>query len=108
MAERALILSGDAWEMPDEKTGEVRSGVSFWYVSDYREDDARSAGYKPTKISGTFEAFDMVRTAGLPGVFDIDFATRPGKDNKATLTLVAAKHAGNVDLFGKAKGKAAA
>ena len=26
MAERALILSGDAWEMPDEKTGEVRSG----------------------------------------------------------------------------------
>ncbi|WP_160174778.1 hypothetical protein, partial [Caballeronia grimmiae] len=77
-----------------------------WYVSDYREDDAKSAGYKPTKISGTFEAFDQARVAGLPGVFEIDFATRPGKDNKATLTLVAAKHAGHVDLFGKGKAKA--
>ncbi|MBR8030375.1 hypothetical protein KDX27_42195 [Burkholderia cenocepacia] len=101
MAERALILSADAWEMADERTGEIRKGVSFWYVSNYREDDVKSAGFKPTKLSGTFEAFDQVRTGGLPALCDIDFATRPGKDNKATLTLVAAKHVSKVDLFAK-------
>lgn len=101
MAERALVLSADAWEMPDEKTGEIRKGVSVWYVSNYREDDVKSAGFKPTKLAGTFESFDQLRTAGLPGVFDLDFATRPGAQNKASLTLVAAKHINKVDLFGK-------
>lgn len=102
MGEKALVLSADAWEMADEKTGELRKGVSVWYVSNYREDDVKSAGFKPTKLAGTFEAFDALRASGLPGLFELDFATRPGAQNKATLTLVAAKHVGKVELFGKA------
>lgn len=102
MAEKALVLSADAWEMPDERTGELRKGVSVWLLSNYREDDARSVGFKPTKLAGSFEAFDQLRAGGVPGMFEIDYATRPGKDNKATLTLVAAKHVGKVELFGKA------
>lgn len=106
MAERALVLSADAWEMPDEKTGEIRKGVSVWYVNSYREDEAKSVGFKPTKLAATFDAFDQLRVGGLPGLFEMDFGTRPGAQNKATLTLISAKHVGKVELFGKAKAAA--
>lgn len=107
MGERALVLSGDAWEMKDERTGELLSGVSVWYVSNYREDDEKSAGFKPTKIAASMETFKAIRLDGLPGVFELDFASRPGAQNKAALTLVGAKHVGKVDLFGSKVSKAA-
>ena len=34
MADRALLLSADLWEMADEKTGEIRRGASVWYIND--------------------------------------------------------------------------
>jgi hypothetical protein len=105
MAERVLVLSADTWEMPDERTGEIRKGVSVWYVNSYREDDVKSVGFKPTKLAGTFEAFDQLRVGGVPSMYEVDFGTRPGKDNKASLTLIGAKHVGKVDLFARAAAK---
>lgn len=99
MAEKALVLSADKWSMPDEKTGEIRTGFSVWYVNDYRDDLPESIGYKPTKISTTPEMFESLRLAKLPALFDLDFGSRPGAQGKATLTLVKAKHLGDVDVF---------
>lgn len=99
MSERAFVLSADGWEMPDEKTGEIRSGFSVWYVNDYREDLPNQIGFKPTKISATAEIFEVLRSGKLPALFDLDFASRPGAQSKATLTLVRAKHIKDIDLF---------
>lgn len=99
MAERALILSADNWGMTDEKTGKPLSGVSVWYVNDYREDTADSIGMKPTKISATPEILEKLRKARLPALFDLDFGSRPGAQGKATLTLVGISHVQDVAIF---------
>jgi len=52
MAEKALILSGDPWDMTDEKTGQRITGVSLWYVNQYRDGEN---GQKPTKVTATPE-----------------------------------------------------
>lgn len=99
MAERAFILSADRWSMPDERTGEIRTGYSVWFLNNYREDLPESLGYKPTKITATDELFAVLKKATLPALFDLDFGSRPGAQGKATLTLVAAKHVADVDVF---------
>jgi len=99
MAEKALILSADAWEMPDERTGEIRKGVSVWFCNDYREDTLTSVGFKPTKVSADVSMLDALRTAKLPALFDLHFGSRPGAQGKATLTLVGISHLADVDVF---------
>lgn len=101
--ERALILSADAWDMPDEKTGEIRSGVSVWYVNDYREDTKTSIGFKPTKVSAAPEILDQLRSSQLPALFQMTYGSRPGAQGKATLTLIKADHLRNVQLFAESQ-----
>lgn len=99
MSERALVLSVDAWEMPDERTGEIRKGLSVWYVNDYREDSLNAIGYKPTKVSADLELFATFRRARLPAIFEMHYGSRPGAQGKATLTLIKADGIGNVNIF---------
>ena len=99
MSERALILSCDAWDMVDEKTGEKRVGLSVWYVNEYRDDSDLAFGYKPTKVSADRDLLDSFKSAGLPALFDLDFGSRPGAQGKATLTLVSARKLSSVNLF---------
>lgn len=99
MAEKALILSADSWEMPDDRTGEIRKGVSVWYVNDYRVDNPTSVGFKPTKVSADLSMLDVLRGAKLPALFNLDFGSRPGVQGKATLTLVAISHIADVPVF---------
>jgi len=84
MGERALVLSADPWEMPDERTGEIRRGVSVWYVNAYREGDS---GLKPTKVSADMKLLPSLR-ACLPAICEVEFGSRPGAGNKAQLSLV--------------------
>lgn len=99
MAERVLILSADKWAMPDEKTGEIRNGVSVWYVNDYREDTADAFGFKPTKISADPSLLDELLGAKLPAVFEADYGSRPGAQNKPTLTIVKLTKIASVNVF---------
>ena len=99
MAERALILSCDTWEVSDEKTGEIRKGLSVWYVNDYRADTQDSFGFKPTKINADISLLDHLRGAKLPALFDLDLGSRPGAQGKATLTLTGLTKIQAVNLF---------
>jgi hypothetical protein len=85
--DRALVLSADYWEMPDEKTGEVIKGWSCWYVNDYREDSKHSMGCKPTRITLSEKLVEKLRGVELPALCDIGFGSRPGQAGKAQLTL---------------------
>jgi len=100
MAEKVLCLSGDNWGMLDEKTGEKIEGISVWYVNAYREEEAGSIGQKPTKINATAETFAVLQKGGLPGIYELEYGSRPGKAGKATLALIGAKFIQSVDLFG--------
>ena len=99
MAQRGLILSADKWEMDDDRTGKIRSGVSIWLVNDYREETPLAVGMKPTKVSGDISMFDQLKSAKLPAVFDLDYGSRPGKDGKPTLTLLGVTHIADIDAF---------
>lgn len=94
MAERALVLSADPWEMADEKTGEIRKGCSLWYLNSYREGDM---GQKPTKVSVALELLGQIK-GKLPGVFELEYGSRPGAQNKATLTVVGLRMLAPIDL----------
>lgn len=96
MAEKALVLSADPWEMTDKESGEVVKGVSFWYVNQYRDGEN---GQKPTKVSVSADVIDQVK-GKLPAVCELEFGSRPGAQNKATLTVVAAKVLKSIDFSG--------
>lgn len=97
--ERVLILSADVWDVTDERTGRPMTGISVWYANDYREDTEVSFGYKPTKVAATPEILSQLKGI-LPGIFDINFGSRPGIQNKATLTLISVqKVAAPINLF---------
>lgn len=104
--ERALILSADSWSMPDEKTGKDISGVSVWYVNDYRADSSEAFGFKPTKVSADPSLLKSLSVAKLPALFDMHYGSRPGAQGKATLTLIKADKIASVNLFGELPTKA--
>jgi len=108
MSERALVLSVDKWEMADEKTGEIRRGLSVWYVNEYREDTQESFGLKPTKVSAAPELLEHFRKARLPALFDMHYGSRPGAQGKATLTVIKADGIANVNVFSGSTAKTAA
>lgn len=107
MAEKALVLSGDAWAMTDEKSGEMLNGVSVWFVNPYREQGAKAgeAGYKPAKVGATAELFEKLRAIKLPAVCEMVYGAKPGAAGKATLVLIDILNPKPVDLFGLDKVK---
>lgn len=96
-----LVLSADKWEMTDEKTGVIRNGVTIQYVNDYRENDERSVGLKPTKAPASLEVFESIRKGGAPALYRLDFRTRPGKESKPTLTVIKAEIGKAIKIFDK-------
>lgn len=99
MADRALVLSGDHYTIPDEKTGVVQNLFQIWYVNDYREDSNTEIGCKPIKMLTTPEIFEQLRAHPLPALFDLDLRSRPGKANAAALTVVGFKFVSTPKIF---------
>ena len=99
MSEKVLVLSASKWNFTDEKTGEMKKGVSLHYVSDYREDTATELGFKPVKSGADDVVFDAVQKGGVPGMYTINTRSKPGKDGKPTLTVVGAQFAKKIPLF---------
>jgi hypothetical protein len=97
--ELVLVLSVDRYEFTDERTGEIRKGVTLQYVNDYREDRPTSLGFKPIKASANDEVFDTIKKSGAPGLYKLHSRTRPGKEGKPTLTIVKAEHVKNMKIF---------
>lgn len=99
MADRALILSADHYQIPNERTGEVESLYQVWYVNDYRDDSETEVGCKPIKMLTTGQIFEQLRKASLPSLFDLDLRSRPGKGNAAALTVVGITYVSTPSLF---------
>jgi hypothetical protein len=97
--ETVLIISADKWKMTDEKTGELRSGVTIQYVNDYREDSDVSVGFKPIKAPANDDVFEAIKKSGAPAMYRLDTRTRPGALGKPTLTVVRAEFVKQVKIF---------
>lgn len=106
--ERTLVLSADKWRMTDEKTGEIREGVSVQYVTDYRDESASAVGYRPLKVQAIAEVFEAIKKGGAPGLYDLDMRTRPGREGQTTVMAVRASHIRKVSLFDQAQAQSQA
>jgi hypothetical protein len=100
--EKALVLSGDAWNMTDEKTGQMLNGISVWFLTPYREQGVKAgeAGYKPAKVGASPELFEKLRNIKLPAMCDMVYGAKPGAAGKATLVLIDVLNPVHVDVFG--------
>lgn len=97
--EKALVIAADRYEFTDEKSGEIRKGVTVYYINDYRDDTDKALGFKPIKAPATPEVFEEMRKGGAPALYDLDFKTRPGQEGKPVLTLVKAVFDKAVKVF---------
>ena len=64
--ELVCVLSADKWRMTDDRTGEIREGVSIYYVNDYRDETEHSVGFRPTKAPASEAAFAQISEGGAP------------------------------------------
>lgn len=105
MGEKVLVLSADKWAMNDDN-GKPMSGLTVNYINEYRDNDANNEGYKPTKISVPADLADeflkRFKSVGLPALCELEFGTRPGKDNKPAIVVNGVKVISHVQVFPKA------
>lgn len=100
MSNKLLILSCDKWTFADEKTGEVKSGVSIWSLSNYRQDSDKEKGLKPQKISSDPSFFDLLKGVQLPALVEPNFTILPGAQGASSVRLVGFKNPVPVKIFG--------
>jgi hypothetical protein len=97
--ETTLVISADRYEFTDEKTSEIRKGVTLHYINNYRENSAGAVGFKPIRVPATPEVFEAVKKGNAPALYKLDFTTGPGPLGKPTLTVVKAELVRPVKIF---------
>ena len=65
MKETIILLGAKPWSMTDEKTGQVREGISLHYVmsdnlKDFVDTQNNMRGYQPVKQSISLSCSDML------------------------------------------------
>lgn len=86
---RIIILAARSWSLVDEKTGEMRSGVKIEGCEAFvnNETDYRGAGFVEYQASP--EAWESVKIAQLPGIFDVEIGLRKKKLKNGSSAAVA-------------------
>lgn len=99
MADTALILSADRYEIPDQNTGVVQQLHQVWMSNDYRVATDKEKGCKPMKVMVEPEVFAEIMKFDLPALFEVDVRMRPGKGNALAATVVGFKHLSTPKIF---------
>lgn len=85
--ERVILLHTSAYDfIPQQGNGERLKGLKLQYITDYIEKSENAQGTPIMMATAPIEAREGLRA--VPGVYEVDFRMRPGKDNKPTLTPV--------------------
>lgn len=82
MEAKVIVLGARMWEMKDENTGKVRSGVSLHYLTTdslapCSSEDGSEFGYQPCKQSISVE--DAKALTVVPGLYNAKFEMRASK-----------------------------
>jgi hypothetical protein len=86
---KLILFSARPWSFKDDKTGQQRDGVTVQYSDGIAVNAGNEKGIFPMTFSASPEIWHQLTT--LPAVYECDLKMRPGKDNKATLTLTGVK-----------------
>jgi hypothetical protein len=64
------VLHVGKWDFTDEKTGEIKKGISVWFLPRHADDEEGSRGLKPIKMTGKESMF--YKFAEVPGQYDLE------------------------------------
>lgn len=100
---KGIIIYTRPWNMEDEKTGEVRDGISVEYLlaenlNPVVNDDG-SKGVRHCKDSISLDKADSIKQ--VPGLYNLNFGFKPGARGKVTIKLDDIKYLGPVPVVGK-------
>jgi hypothetical protein len=85
--ERVILLYASSYDfVPTAGDGSRLKGLKLQYITDYIEHTENAQGTPIMMATAPLEAKSGL--AAVPGVYEVDFRMRPGKDNKPTLTPV--------------------
>ena len=89
--ERCLVLCARRYSFKDDSQRQV-DGVTLSYLTGDREEGADRRGMEPLTISGDQRLYMDLQE--LPGVYELDFKQRPGKNGRPTLQVTVMKFLG--------------
>lgn len=98
----AVIFFASRYDFTDEK-GTQRKGAKAKYFFPEKAEGENKEGVEYMESPMPFELFEALKHYTLPGVFEIDFRMKPGRDNKPEMALVKAQFKKKVELFKDAK-----
>jgi hypothetical protein len=87
---KIIVLAVRNWELRDEKTGEIRSGVKVEGCEGQinEEKDYRGAGF--VEYKATPEAWESLKTAKLPAICDVEISLSKARAKNGSSVAVAA------------------
>ncbi|SUY63366.1 Uncharacterised protein [[Clostridium] symbiosum] len=89
MKQQIILLYAGQYQIVEEKTGEIKSGVTMNYyfnVDLVAEDNTNgSKGTRPAKSSADYDLMNKVVKA--PGLYDAEFSMNIGSDGKPVLKI---------------------
>lgn len=86
--ETCVLLSARRYDFNDDQ-GKRVEGVTIAYLTGDVDNENDRRGAAPLTISAPSEVFSTL--GPLPGVYDVDFKQRAGKNNRPTLMITGVK-----------------
>lgn len=83
----SLVIEATPWQLTDERTGEIKRGISVRYVDFESPLVGRRHGFEPLKVS----APEDTSFRELPGYYDLRFRQRANKDGKVEVAITGAR-----------------
>lgn len=93
--ETCVVLHVRAYDFKDDD-GQSVKGATVAYLTGDRETGTDRLGYPVLSISAQPEILSQFQA--VPGLYDLDFKQRPGKNGRPTITLVGCKFKQAVNL----------
>ncbi|HJV82446.1 hypothetical protein [Noviherbaspirillum sp.] len=94
----AVIFFASRYDFADEK-GTQRKGAKVKYFLPEKAEGENKEGIEYMESPMPFELFETLKHYNLPGMFEIDFRMKPGRDNKPEMSLVKAQFKRKIELF---------
>ncbi len=86
---RIIVLAARSWSFPDEKTGEIRSGITIDGTEGNQNDEPDYKGRGAVEYTGSDEAWKSLSAGQLPAICDVDLGTRKARNKSGKAVAVA-------------------
>ena len=95
---KCIVFSARQYAFNDEETKRRVEGVTIQYSDGLSLNEENQRGLFPLSVSAGLDIWHDLRQ--VPGVYELDFRQRPGKNNRAVLTLAGVKFVAPFPLDG--------